>query len=327
MLSAIKLRDFQTHRARKIVFSKGITTIRGPTDVGKSAVLRALRWAALNDLKSGSFIRHGAKDAIVKLLVNGHIITRRRGKKGNVYRLDKRTFRAFGSGVPEAIAKLLSLDKINFQGQFDPHLWFSNSAGEVSRQLNKVIDLSIIDSSLANIAKEVRNAQSRKTVSKERLADLKQQLSQLADQKTRVECFKRIKEAHEELESIKAAGDRLDELLAGAAANQSNRLLQEAVEGEAIVSVFRDFLRTQERTERLGGLIAGYREHRGAAEPPDFEPLAEAFGQHQELTCQMANLEWSINEIEKYQRIVDAAEEQLQNLPQTSICPTCKRPL
>jgi chromosome segregation ATPase len=333
VIRAIKLRNFQAHRSLVIRFSKGITTIKGPTDVGKSAVIRAIRWAVLNDFKGDDFIRWGAEDVLVQLLVDGQVVSRRKGKNGNVYKLGKKVYRAFGNTVPEPIAKLLSMNRDNFQAQLDPHFWIANSASQVSRDLNKVVDLSIIDSSLKNIAHQVREASNRHTVSEERLDQLREQLKSLADQKSRVQDFRRIKEAHEELERLKANGNRIQGLLADASASKPTARIQKAEQGEAIVSAFGAFLRSQARSERLAGLIAEFRGHVGQAEPPNFCPVDAKYQTWLETVWTVSALQNRINLYNATRKAVlkaeAAAEEAEQELHRASKgrCPLCGKNL
>jgi exonuclease SbcC len=158
MLSALTLVNYQKHKLLEITFDQNITTIVGSSERGKSAIIRALVWLALNRWNgSKKDIHSGATFAKVKLKVDGREVVRKSGK-GNLYRLDKKVFRAFGNQVPQEIAKLLNVSEVNFQEQFEPHFWLSQSPGEVSRELNAIVDLDVIDTSLAELASETRKA-------------------------------------------------------------------------------------------------------------------------------------------------------------------------
>ena len=76
ILKSIKLINFQTHQEVKLDLSPTITTIKGPTDSGKSSVLRALRWVCLNDIPGDEFIREGATCARVILRAGDSEVTR-----------------------------------------------------------------------------------------------------------------------------------------------------------------------------------------------------------------------------------------------------------
>ena len=171
MLEKLLIQNFQCHEKLVVEFDPRVTTITGPSDSGKSAVLRALRWVMTNNPQGTAHVREGADFAAVRLIVDGRTIKRTRGKSKNEYKLDEAEYKAFGVDVPEPIAKLLNTQPINFQGQHDSPYWFSLSPGQVSRELNAIIDLGVIDDAMAAISAKVRTAQATKTVSEDRLKE------------------------------------------------------------------------------------------------------------------------------------------------------------
>lgn len=192
MIQALRLRNFQRHRRLQIAFAPGITSIRGRSDAGKSSIVRALRWSLLNDIPGASFIRRGSVKASVRVRVDGKIVSRFRSPSLNLYKLDKEPFRSFGNIVPQPVKDAARVNEINFQNQHDSPFWFSESAPEVSRQLNRVVDLSIIDESLTQIGQEVRKAQEREAVSRERLAQARTKLRELKPQQERIKEFEAL---------------------------------------------------------------------------------------------------------------------------------------
>lgn len=171
MLERLTIRDFQKHEKLAIDFDPSITTIVGPSDAGKSAVIRAIGWLATNRPSGTDYIRHGAEAARVSLAVDGKTIRRRRSGTANTYKLDDKEYKAFGHDVPEPISKLLNIGDDNFQWQLDPPFWFTEGAPAVSRKLNAIIDLSVIDDVLANLAAQTRKAKTVVEVTEQRLAD------------------------------------------------------------------------------------------------------------------------------------------------------------
>jgi exonuclease SbcC len=177
-LKKLVLENFQVHPKLSLDLDPHITCIIGPSDVGKSAVIRALRWLCQNVPDGAEFIRDGTKQAIVTLQADGKTIIRTRGTE-NSYQLGREEFKAFGKSVPEEIIKLVRVDDINFQGQHDSPFWFAESAGEVARHLNRIVNLDVIDRVLADIAAKKREADQACKLLEERLKAAKQQKDSL----------------------------------------------------------------------------------------------------------------------------------------------------
>lgn len=174
MLETLTISKFQPHGLLRIELGPTITSIVGPTDAGKSSILRALWWNMTNEPKGDAFIKDGEKDVLVCLNFEGHQVDRYRSASENIYRLDGQEFKAFGNDVPPDVAAALNVGPINFQGQHDAPFWFSETAGEVSRQLNQIVDLGAIDSALSAIDSTIRKARSAVEVISERRDELKE---------------------------------------------------------------------------------------------------------------------------------------------------------
>lgn len=172
MLEKAVIRNFQSHKKLVVHFDPQVTTIVGRSDVGKSAIIRALKWLMLNTPAGDDFRRSGQKFVSVRLFVDGHQILRKRGKQ-NLYELDGRKYVAFGATVPQPVADLLNVSEINYQGQFSPPYWVSDTPGQISRNLNAIINLGVIDTSLSNIASSLRKASSEVDLTQERLQSAK----------------------------------------------------------------------------------------------------------------------------------------------------------
>ncbi len=171
MISKIEIRNFSTHKKQTIEFGPDVTTITGSSFLGKSTILRAVRFACMNQPSGDKFISWSADKTSVRLTLDKKKITRRKGKGVNSYTLSthKEPFKAFGNNVPKPISDLVNMSDINFQGQHDKPFWFCETAGEVSRQLNKIINLEVIDRTLSNILSGIRKANTTIEITQERL--------------------------------------------------------------------------------------------------------------------------------------------------------------
>jgi predicted ATP-dependent endonuclease of OLD family len=179
MLETITLKNLQAHKNLQIKFGSAITCIIGSSDIGKSAVLRALRWLALNKGTTKTLRRRRTKVTKVRLTVDGKTITRIRGKS-NKYVLDGKSYKAIGKDVPPPIAELLNVSEVNFQQQHDSPFWFSKSASQVSKELNQIVNLGLIDKVLMGASSRVRATRSKVEVCEQRLLAAKQTKQELA---------------------------------------------------------------------------------------------------------------------------------------------------
>ncbi len=176
-IKRLKLSNFQAHADLDLEFDPGVTTIVGPSDVGKSAIMRAMRLLACNQPGGSDFIRWGAKKCTVSIETEDAVVTRTRSAAVNKYEVDGREFVAFGKTVPPEVVAALGMEDVNFQGQYDAPFWLGESAGEVSRQLNRVACLEIIDETLAKSAKLVRSTSTQLEVVTDRVKVAKDELA------------------------------------------------------------------------------------------------------------------------------------------------------
>ncbi len=124
-----------SHQATWIELAPGVTVITGPNNVGKSALVEAVRSLVQNPSQKYS-IRHGAKQAVVRLeFDSGEIIEWVRTDKTAYYRLfrpkadgeeelgDPEVYRKIGLTVPEDIQALLRLGRVETEsGDIDIHI-------------------------------------------------------------------------------------------------------------------------------------------------------------------------------------------------------------
>jgi exonuclease SbcC len=164
MLDVVEISNYQSHETSRFEFCPGINVIVGPSDNGKSAVLRAICWAIENKPDGVGFVSHWnltdkgvlKSPTVVSLLFERGIITRRRGKDVNQYEIDGRVLDTVGRDVPPDVASALNMTEVNIQRQLDAHFLLSDSAGEVARILNRTIRLDDIDKLLALVEQKKR---------------------------------------------------------------------------------------------------------------------------------------------------------------------------
>jgi chromosome segregation ATPase len=176
-LQKLQIKNFQIHENLEIDLSNdNITSIIGATDAGKSSIVRAMLWVLTNRPTGTAIIRDGAKTCEVALqMSSGQTVRRVRGKSKNEYWLDDQVFEAFGNDVPEPIQKVFNINEINIQQQHDAPWLFCETAGAVSRRLNAIVDLEIIDTTLKNLNSEKRENVTRLKIERETLKSAREQ--------------------------------------------------------------------------------------------------------------------------------------------------------
>lgn len=157
MIESLQISNYQSHKKTELKFSPGVNLIIGQSDSGKTAIIRALRWAVWNRPLGDAFRSHWGGDTSVVLKTDDCIVERFKGKE-DYYKLSglDKPFKAFGTEPPEEIAQALNLSELNLQSQHDNAFLISNNPGEVARHFNKVANIDKIDSSLKAVESWVR---------------------------------------------------------------------------------------------------------------------------------------------------------------------------
>jgi len=333
MFEKLVLRHFQPHKKLTIEFGERVTCIVGPTDTGKSSVLRALRWICLNRIGSRSFISWWSKFTTVTLYVDGHVIRRRKGK-ANLYEMDGQEFKAFGTTVPEPIARVLNVSEENFQRQIDPPLWLAESPAQVGRELNKIVNLDIIDHTMEAVAKRKREAQSKVSSLTEVRNKLKREVRSLS---WVTECRKE----YEELEGLVQNRDRLRDKVGSLEALLGNaqrhkRVLKCQPVCEVLSGLLQRWMQVAKKVVSLGVLLEEAQEHSRTVENAGEclvagKSMAKNIDRSVELSRTVSRLQQQLDLLcdvaqraDASQAILDKAQKQLAQVKE---CPVCQSPM
>lgn len=216
-LKSVRLCYFQNHKDTTIRFHSGVNAIVGSSDVGKSAILRALRWVFHNEPSGDDFCSHWAGDYPTRVIVklsSGVKIERHKGKGINKYVLRQdgkaHVFKSFKTSVPEPIASLFPLSDLNWQNQLDEVFALSSSPAELGRALNEVANLDEIDLALSNVNGFVRKAEQDKSQAVQTLTNVRQRLTQFKPLKG-IEARMEVLSSHKtELEQMRICKDELE---------------------------------------------------------------------------------------------------------------------
>ena len=117
-IKKVILENFQSHKYTELEFDNSLNVIVGPSDQGKSAVIRGIKWALFNEPSGDFFIREGETECSVTLIFNNNIkLKRYRSKTKNYYHLydsngQETIYEGFGTKVPKDIVDKISIRKV-----------------------------------------------------------------------------------------------------------------------------------------------------------------------------------------------------------------------
>lgn|SRR5574344_321287 len=220
MLEKIEIKNFQSHQATALILSPNVNTLQGNSDCGKSAVMRALSWLIFNPA-GDYFISDWAKrgktitaPCEVALQVNGHKVVRKRDKDFNGYILDGQVFEATRNGVPPQVLSVLGLGEVNVQRQLDPPFLLSMSAGDVSRYINSLVNLTRIDKWTTAVNGRTRSLQQQVESGKQQVEKKQAEVDSYAYVEKLEELSKRITEIENRAASLSNESSALENSVA-----------------------------------------------------------------------------------------------------------------
>ena len=304
-LERLELKNFQAHESITVEFDPLITTVIGPTDAGKSSVLRALRWVALNQPNGIGFIRDDAAAAEATLYVDGRRIVRKRGRvTENSYTLDDAPFYAFGqSVVPDPIAQVLAVSPVNFAGQHDPHFLIAASAPEVARSLNAVVDLGVIDQTYESIGRTVRKAKDDAEAAHARLIASRDRAAALEWIQEAEPELKVVEDAYQARDDVQKYAGSLDNLIGMITHDQGERDVNRQVfeDAAAVGKQAADCLDQERVRDNLASIIMDVKTLTDAAGFAGIETtrLDTAFQRYYDLKDERTRLDGMLAEIRK----------------------------
>ena len=207
-IKSIVINNFQSHKFSVIEPAPAgqLTVIVGPSDSGKTAIIRALRWLFYNMPQGTDFIRVGSNAAwVVVNYANGQQVIRRRFRKGaNCYEINKQDkYEGFGSTIPLEVQEITGVRPVqigdmefclNLSEQLDgPFLGKSVSAPAKAKVLGKLAGTEEVDYAAKGISADIYRArQDEKRLTNE-ISKLQDELKQydylpdLAEKITQVE--------------------------------------------------------------------------------------------------------------------------------------------
>lgn len=191
-IKTVILENFQSHKNSVIEFNNQLNVIVGPSDSGKTAILRGIKWALYNEPSGDYFIKEGESYCSVTIIFSDSTrIKRYRSKSKNAYYLydannNETKFEGFGTSVPEEIINITGIQKIlldqdhssaiNLSDQLDGAFLLSERGAIRANSIGRLVGVNIIDDSLRETLKDVRNLSGDKRHINQQVVELEDEL-------------------------------------------------------------------------------------------------------------------------------------------------------
>lgn len=338
MIEEIRLKNFQCHKRRVIKLQPGVNVLVGENDSGKTAILRMLRWLALNDTRGDRYVHHGADRASGTVVVGGLDVVRKKGPGGNSYFIGDKEYVSFGVGkVPDQVAETLLLEPINFQDQGDPPFWFGLTPGQVSKELNEIINLEAIDRSLSAIGKRIRKTKARIEVHSENVQTAREERDRLSWVAGFQEAFAIVKSEEAKVLSHSLACERLTVLCHTIANLTGQRTRDVAARNTASLAIAagKDWYDQTEAVAEFSSLLEciGRSEVAARTKVPNMERVRSAREKLLDLRERVRKLREAVTAAEAAKEIKCQLSVQKTAIEKTleenrpKLCPTCGQTL
>ncbi|HHY48061.1 MAG TPA: AAA family ATPase [Firmicutes bacterium] len=224
-IKRVVIENFQSHEKTEMEFSPGgLTVIVGPSDSGKSAIIRALRWLFFNEPRGSDFVRAGASGPcrVSAELDNGVIVTRERDGNRNRYILespdkDRMVFEGFGNEPPAEIVKAHGMVKVpldtdlsiclNLAQQLEGPFLISETGAVRARAIGRVSGVHILDAAIRAASREAGQYESERKALLDKIGELDNELKEYSDLQ---DIENRLKQVEQIREEVKVRGARLE---------------------------------------------------------------------------------------------------------------------
>lgn len=206
MITKVTLKNFQVHRHLEVELGP-FTVFSGPSNSGKSAVLRALAAMMRND-SPGDYITYGQKSLSVEVeTADGHTVLWEKGGTKNDYTLTrpdgtKSSYKKVGASVPEEITEVLRFAPITLEdGKTKVHLNLHEQQESpflvvspppyVAKVFGEMTSAGKLFSAASEGNRRTREEKKVKTLREADIASVRAELIQyehIAEQKERLQC-------------------------------------------------------------------------------------------------------------------------------------------
>ena len=196
-ITKVKIENFQSHEKSELEFVNGLNVIVGPSDQGKSAVIRAIKWVLFNEPRGSEFIRNGTSLARVEVeLNNGNRIIRERSSSKNRYTIvnsegEIKIFEGFGNDVPEEVKAIHGIYKVlidsdsrvclNIGEQLEAPFLISETGSTKAKAIGRLTGVHVLDNAMRESISDIKRESQLLTKFKKETGELAEKLDSYKD--------------------------------------------------------------------------------------------------------------------------------------------------
>lgn len=192
MIRSVHLWNFESHEDTLVEFSPGMNLLVGPSNSGKSSLLRGLRMVVNNDWDK-DMVRMGYETCRVRVETDRGWVEAERGEKTNVWKCQEnggalQEYRKVGTGVPELATRILGMGERergggikelpNFQSQLEKHYMLSE-IGEKKATSNMIAVMMDNAIGLGGMEEMIKDFSSDMAKDKKWLSDKQSEIAEL----------------------------------------------------------------------------------------------------------------------------------------------------
>lgn len=217
-IKKMTIENFQSHTNTELEFTPGLNVIVGPSDQGKSAIIRALKWVLFNEPRGMEFITQGASTVRVFLEIsNGYKVIRERSSSKNRYVLvqpDETTsvYEGFGNDVPEEIINAHGISKVvidtdsdvslNLGEQLEGPFLISQTGAVRAKAIGRLTGVHVIDKAIRDCISDVKKENQTESRCRREIEDVENKLKSYEELETLNKSIKQREKSLSELESL-----------------------------------------------------------------------------------------------------------------------------
>lgn len=218
-IEKIILVNFQSHVYSELSLSRGVNVIVGPSDSGKTAIMRALRWNMFNDPSGVEFVREGESEVSVTVRFQNNVeVERRRSRSKNQYILrrpdeEELVFEGFGKNVPAEIEEAIGIKKImlddkkalplNFSDQLDGPFLLQETDAYKAQAIGRMVGVDLLDETMRDTLRDKKQISIRRELMEKDLEETEQSLVAFSDLDDQIAFRERIEKLLSSVSELK----------------------------------------------------------------------------------------------------------------------------